>query len=159
MDFRGNDIMVDVDGETLARRVLETIPLIMRLIHKDLRRLEHHMEPNQYQILGMLMKGSLTVSDLAQRQRVSLPSMSKTVNSLVERGLVLRLDDPGDRRVVQLQITQPGRSALGEIPALLVPSLVEALSRLDAGERDTLSAGLDVLHRAFCDAPAKPPCP
>ena len=43
------------------------------------------------------------------------PSMTRTVGALVERGLVLRQDDPTDRRSVILSLTDEGRRSLTAI--------------------------------------------
>jgi DNA-binding MarR family transcriptional regulator len=138
-----------VQDQALARRLLETVPLIMRFIDKGLRETCLHVEANQYQILGMLTRRNFTVSELAQKQKVSLPSMSKTVNALVERGWVERIDVPGDRRVVQLRISEPGRGALAGAHDEMVERVAQTLSQLRDDERETLSDGLDVLHVAF----------
>jgi len=137
------------DKKELARRVLETMPLIMRSLHRDLRSINHHVDPNQVQILGMLVDHQLSVSGLAGRQRVSLPSMSKTVSALVERGWIERVDFPGDRRVVHLKLTVSGRAALGELRNTMVESFAAMLGGLTADECEKLSAGLDVLYAAF----------
>ena len=145
------------DKKELARRVLDTMPLIMRSLHRDLRSINHHIDPNQVQILGMLVDHQLSVSGLAGRQRVSLPSMSKTVSALVERGWIERMDVPGDRRVVHLKLTEAGRAALGELRNTMVESLAAMLGGLTAEECVKLSAGLDVLYAAFGHLPVH--CP
>jgi DNA-binding MarR family transcriptional regulator len=138
-----------IETDRLASRVLDTIPLLMRSIHKDMRRKDHHFEPNQFQILSMLAHHAHSVSALAVRQHVSLPSMSKTINALVERGWVERVPMPGDRRVVQIRLTEPGRESLQDTRRVMIDSVAGILANLTADERDKLSAGLDVLYDAF----------
>lgn len=137
------------EDEALAGRLLETAPIIMRFIHTALRDTDLRVEPNQYQLMQMLAHRDFTVTELARKRKVTLPSMSKTVNALVERGWVQRMDVPGDRRVVQVRLTEQGREAMGDARKLMLRIVQGALSTLGDDERQTLSDGLDVLHVAF----------
>ena len=49
------------------------------------------------------------VGDLAERFGVSVPSMSRAVDSLVKGKLATRLEDPDDRRVRRVAITAKGK--------------------------------------------------
>jgi DNA-binding MarR family transcriptional regulator len=55
------------------------------------------------------------VSELSGRLKVSAPSITQTVNSLVEQGLVNRMVDPSDRRAVRLRITPYGKEVLDRV--------------------------------------------
>ena len=48
------------------------------------------------------------MSALARELEISLPALSKTVQSLEERGYVLRVPDPRSRRNTLVQLTQKG---------------------------------------------------
>lgn len=63
-------------------------------------------------MLGKLENHIRTPRELAEIECVSAPSMTRTVNALVEQGLVRRDADPDDGRQVHLQLTQEGRKAL-----------------------------------------------
>ncbi len=57
----------EVREDELARRVLETFPLLMRSFAKELRDTDQRVEANQFQILGMLAHCPSSVSALAAR--------------------------------------------------------------------------------------------
>lgn len=147
-----------IEGEPLASRVLDTIPLLMRSIHRDMRRKDHHFEPNQFQILTMLTHHEHSVSALAMLRHVSLPSMSKTINALVQRGWVERVPLPGDRRVTQIRLTKSGRQSLRDTRRVMLDSVAGILASLTPDERAKLSAGLDVLYDAFAVTPPEQHC-
>ncbi|MGB3256982.1 MAG: MarR family transcriptional regulator [Ornithinimicrobium sp.] len=63
---------------------------------------------HQFSVLAQLKTESLTLGELADREQVTAPSMSRTVAGLVERELVTRASDPADRRVVLLSLTESG---------------------------------------------------
>ena len=68
--------------------------------------------PHQYSVLVRLEGTPRTPGELAEIERVSPPSMTRTVSGLVERGLVKRTDDPADRRQVILSLTPEGVALL-----------------------------------------------
>lgn len=69
------------------------------------------MSDGAYAVLASLSNhGCHTLGELAARERVSAPSMNRTVNCLEESGYVSRTADPGDRRKVKIDLTEQGRS-------------------------------------------------
>jgi DNA-binding MarR family transcriptional regulator len=66
----------------------------------------------QYHLLEPLGDGPLTNRQLAENAGVSPPTSTRMVDGLLERGLVSRLEDPGDRRAVLISLTPAGRKAL-----------------------------------------------
>ena len=140
---------VGTANAALAKRVLETIPLFMRYLRQDMQRLHEQLDPGQMQILGMLSHHEFSVSELAERHKVSPPSMSKTVNSMVERGWVERVPVPSDRRVVHLKLTPEGLRMLTEIQGAMVERVAEVVATLSPEDCERLSGGLDVLYAAF----------
>lgn len=51
----------------------------------------------------------LKVSEISGMLRVSLPTVTQTVNLLVARGLLERSSDPDDRRAVRIRLTEAGQ--------------------------------------------------
>lgn len=70
--------------------------------------------PHQFSALVRLAEESRTLGELAATERVSAPSMTRTVTSLAERGLVVREDHPEDGRQVIVTLTDAGRTAVRE---------------------------------------------
>jgi DNA-binding MarR family transcriptional regulator len=67
----------------------------------------------QYRVLAYLSEGDAAASALADRLRVSPPSVTSLVDGLLARALVTRRHhDTGDRRRVSLAITAKGREVL-----------------------------------------------
>ncbi len=70
---------------------------------------------NQLATLGTLNRcGELTVGELAGIEKVKPPSMTRTVNSLAEAGLVTRSPHPTDGRQVMVALTSAARQVLDE---------------------------------------------
>jgi DNA-binding MarR family transcriptional regulator len=75
----------------------------------------HLVAPHQFSVLCRLEEAPRTPGELAEIEKVSAPSMTRTVAALVERGLVERTADPQDRRQVILSLTGDARSLLRDI--------------------------------------------
>lgn len=67
---------------------------------------------HQFSVLAQLKAEPVTLGDLADREQVTAPSMSRTVAGLVERELVTRTSDPADGRVVLLSLSESGWDVL-----------------------------------------------
>ena len=70
------------------------------------------LSPPQYRLLSLLEAGGATATITAERLAVSAPSVTAIVDGLVARGYVKRGNVEGDRRRVELQITDEGVAAL-----------------------------------------------
>lgn len=66
----------------------------------------------QYRLLALIVRGEERASDLAERLALARPTVSATIETLVERGLLDRTAVDTDRRAVRLTITARGRDAM-----------------------------------------------
>ena len=83
--------------------------------------------------------------DIAERLKVSLPSVSRAVDELVRSRLVSRVEDPEDRRVRRLTITDKGRRLAGEIVAARLADMEAFAASLTAAQRRKLDSALDAM--------------
>lgn len=79
-----------------------------------------------------------TASDLAQRMDINAGTISVYVQGLVERGLVERAQDEGDRRTWWLTLTESGEAAYRETVNGAVGYTREFLDPLTGAERQLL---------------------
>ncbi len=136
-------------AETAARQVLEVVPLVMRTLASELRRTPYDMAPVHFRLLVLLAERPHNLSELAHRQAVSLPTMSNSITTLVERGWVTRVRPPQDRRMVQVELTAAGQAVLEEILRRGEARVTELLGSLTPAECDRLLAGCAILRAAF----------
>ena len=92
-------------------------------------------------------EGPVSLADLAHAEQVRPPTMSRTVDALVERGLVTRAADPRDRRSVRIVATEEGTSLLAGGGERRVHALVGRLHKLADSERRALARGVEILER------------
>ena len=103
--------------------------------------------PHQFSVLARLEDGPLTPRALADVEKVSAPSMTRTVGCLAEEGLVERHDDPDDGRRVLVELTAEGRSTLGEIRRQRGRWMSERVRELTPEEQATLTEAAEILTR------------
>lgn len=93
----------------LAEELMKIFPNLGRQISVHLRETgEEETTLMQVGVLHQIREQSTTASELAKRRRVSLQSVSVLIQGMVERGWILRVPDPADRRQFLLQITPEG---------------------------------------------------
>jgi DNA-binding MarR family transcriptional regulator len=86
-----------------------------------------------------------SVKALAETLGVSLPAMSRAVDGLFERGLVDRKEDPSDRRMKQVCITEAGRKAPQALNEARLSALQELIGSLADDEARALSDALELI--------------
>lgn len=107
------------------------------------------LPPHQVSAMSNLRRGSLTPGELAEVEKISAPSMTKTVNCLVEKGLVSRDDHPDDGRCKVLNLTPEGTAALDRIARARDDWMVKQLRDLSKEERVLLRQATDLLNRVL----------
>lgn len=90
-----------------------------------------------------------SLGDLAERRGVSLPTMSKMVSALVDKGLITREPDPSNRRAVVIRLTGAGDRLYLTVLARLQKRIADELAPLNDDERDELIRTLERLADLF----------
>jgi DNA-binding MarR family transcriptional regulator len=90
--------------------------------------------------------GPLTPSELAARERVQRPTVTRILSTLDELGLIARAGDPGDRRSSLITVTPAGRELLAAARTRKDAFLSERLEALSAEDRATLERAAGLLE-------------
>jgi len=86
-----------------------------------------------------------SVKALAELLGVSLAAMSRAVDGLFERGLVGREEDPEDRRMKRVRVTESGRVVPQTLNAARLSALQELVGTLDEDEAQALERALSLI--------------
>lgn len=134
-----------------ARELLEFAPLVMRTLRREIReRQALDLSVPQFRTLGYLHRHSgVSLSDVTEHIGLTLPSMSKLVDGLVERRLVSRQTFTDDRRRVMLALTPRGRALLEAAYASTQATVAERLASLNDEERMAVVRAMRLLHPLF----------
>src|SRR5215472_18366871 len=97
--------------------------------------------------LGTLDRsGPCRLTELAAAEGVTQPAMTQLIARLADQRLVTRVADPGDGRVVRVQLTRAGRDLIQARRAARAERVAELLGTLTKSERDALIAALPALN-------------
>ncbi len=144
------------DRRDASRRILEIVPQLMRTVSAELRRTEQGLSPSHFRLLAMLSRGPWTLSDLADHNMVSLPTISRSISTLEDRGWAKRSRSATDRRVVHAGLTPAGREIFARICRRAEERVELVLRSLTNEDRQALENGLTVLEKALAEDPAGP---
>ncbi len=136
--------------EEVTRELLAVLPLLNRIVVTEVRREagEETTMP-QFRVLAHLVDGPLTLSVLARKRRVSLQAMGELVQVLVERGWIVRMPDPTDRRQHLLHLTEQGRARYEHAQEQALRRLAPLLEELTGDEIAAVQQALPALHRVL----------
>lgn len=100
-------------------------------------------------LAAALRADGLAMSDLAAALDLPAPLATRTVDELVERGLLERGGDPSDRRRVLVRPTPGGTRAFEDVHHEAEQVIGEVLERMTSEEGDALVLGLEALLRVM----------
>ena len=134
-----------VESAELAARLRLTVTRLARLMRQQT---DTGLSPTLLASLATVEScGPLTLGELATREQVAPPTITKAVSGLEEQGLVVRRVDPDDRRVVRVEVTAEGRRLLESARTRKNAWLARRLRGLDPADLERLTAALDALER------------
>lgn len=108
----------------------------------------HGMSTTQFMLLARLMDGSVwTLVELTVVLNLETPTLVRTVDSLEQRGLVMRQRDTVDRRQVLITITTAGLEAQAAAVGQFRTQLTMIFQTMLPDERDALIFGLAAFAR------------
>ncbi|SEE93808.1 MarR family transcriptional regulator [Ruania alba] len=104
-------------------------------------------ETHRSVLASVVTNGPFTPSELAAREHVQPPSMTRTIRGLEEAGLLARTTHPTDRRQVLVTATEAGNVYIKETRRRRDEWLARRLKSLTPAERQTLSDAEEILRR------------
>ena len=133
-----------LDTTALANRLR---PVLLKL-NRELRREIHSLGVTGVQatlLIQIKLTPGIGVRELALRERMSVPGMSKFVGRLEEAGLIERAPVPGDRRRVGLVVTPAGHRVLRSVKSRRTAWLSERLTHLEPEQLEAIDAAVEPL--------------
>ena len=149
----GSSKRATAHADTCARHALETVPLVMRAIRREMRSAtSEQLSVPQFRVLGFLGRNrGASLSAVAEHLGVKDATASAMVDRLVKRRLVRRATHPAERRRLDLGLTRTGSSLLERARGRARDYLAASLATASAADLQTLAQGLDVLRRILSE--------
>lgn len=103
---------------------------------------------NQLSAMSVLLNhGDQLMGELAARELIQPPSMTRIVNELERRGFVVRTCDPRDKRQARVSLTDAGREVLLANRKRRNDWLARRLAELTPEEREVLRKAVPILEK------------
>ncbi|EME96543.1 MarR family transcriptional regulator [Streptomyces mobaraensis NBRC 13819 = DSM 40847] len=144
-DTAGTGTGTDPDTDAVNALRSGVMRLSRRLKHQ---RVDESLSPAEMSVLGTLARcGSATPGELARKEHVQPPSMTRIVALLESKDLVRLEPHPEDRRQKVVTQTERAEAMLEESRRKRNAWLAELAGRLDEDEWATLRAAAPVLEK------------
>lgn len=135
--------------DDVALRLYVTLGRLVRLLRRDGTA---ELGPGSLSALVTITKyGPMRLGDLAARESVSPPTLTRIMAVLQDAGLVERQVDPHDRRAALVAVTASGRGLVRGVRSSRMQALAQRLAVLPEADRSALLAALPALERLACD--------
>lgn len=137
----------------LSTLALEVNSLTIHLV-RYARRADDELgvPPARLSALSVLVfGGDRTVTELADAEMVSVPTISRVVDGLEAMGLAKRAPNPDDARSFVVRATPKGRRVMERGRQARVDRLVQVLDAVPVRDRATVEAGLRLLRDALAE--------
>ena len=142
---------MSITPDEVAREVLDVAPAIVRAIRTEMR--QHRgadLSVPQFRTLAFLQRQpGASLSDVAEHLGLTLPTMSKMVDSLVARKFVTRETHSTDRRCIRLAVTARGQASWLAARQSTQAQLARQLADLSDAQRSTVAQAMEILRPVF----------
>ncbi|KAF0961916.1 MULTISPECIES: MarR family winged helix-turn-helix transcriptional regulator [Rhodococcus] len=117
------------------------------------RRVDAQVSLTQLSALATLARdGAMTPGNLAAREKVQPPSMTRVIASLVELGLVERAPHPTDGRQIIVTLSDAGHALIADETHAREAWMNERLSGLDESQLKTLRDAVGIITSIVADS-------
>lgn len=131
---------MDIQITEAYLHVLRTGTILHHCVERNLSK--QGLSYGRFMILGLLSRQEdpIPVCKLAELAGVTTPTVSAVLSGMVRDGLIQRVEDPSDRRVVRIEMLPEGQKILDDVLPDLFVHQTAVMSRLDETELKTLMA-------------------
>lgn len=136
------------DNLELTKRFIDSC-ILARKMTGMMPDLPDRLTPRHIHILEYICQASdsgIRISEIAKLMHSTMPSITKLVNELTEKGFAVKSKDQNDRRVCTIRATPSGRSLYRKYGDEYHEQLADLLSAIPEEEMRT---AVRVIHRAY----------
>jgi DNA-binding MarR family transcriptional regulator len=133
-------LSTEMAHETASDLVREIIYQIRRLMQagelftKELSKSYQVSAPQLHSLLALYEHGPLPPSQIARYIMVKSSTVTGIIDRLEQKGLVTRLRNSPDRRVITIELTEAGKELAKSAPPPIQYKILDGLKRLPEGE-------------------------
>jgi DNA-binding MarR family transcriptional regulator len=100
-------------------------------------------------LLAMPDAGSVMMNELSVQMKLATSTMTRMADLLIQKGMIERQADPGDRRVVRVSLTENGRRVKAQLKGALQDLYSQVLAAIPEGEQNSVLVSLEKLNSSI----------
>lgn len=116
-------------------KIIENIIYLQPLLSKSLTRsirVKTNLNPGTLFVIGVLSKFEmLSMSEIGCKLSMPKPHVTAQVDKLIAEGMVERLFDPNDRRIINIKLTEKGKEDFKIIKQEISSDMRKRIEKLD----------------------------
>jgi len=138
-------------SERLSNILVTLFNNILKMEEAILRQSDNHnLSITETHTLEAIGEGNQkTMTHVAATLKISVSTLTAAINKLVAKGYVNRFRAPEDKRVVRIELTETGVSAVRQQETLRLAILNDALSHLSPEEADKFISSLEHINEVM----------
>lgn len=139
--------------ESIIQNLISIVPLFKKKLLNDHCNIDkYNLNHSHFQVLVVLGKeGKLPISEVGKKLYISTPNMTKLLNKLIDEGLVERIPEAKDRRIININLTDKGSLYLEDKFMELKSTLKDKFSSLSDEKLYKLDNSLIILKDTLKD--------
>ncbi len=130
-------------GSSLGLLIRQVRDNLWGQMEHELAQAGHDLTFSQYVTIKKLADGIASVTDLARAAELNPGAMTRLLDKLEARGLIVRVDDPADRRALHIHLTEAGSAIWRDIDQCGMRVRQLAFTGMSEYERDSLTRLLE----------------
>lgn len=145
-----------MDYRELQEKLLSILPMWNYQIAKPFKHLlDEEISLEMFYAVEILRfaGGSVTMTEFAKHSKMPKHQATKMANKLVACGFVTRFDDPNDRRIVKIKITDKGNEYINHFFENDAKYFKPMFGQLSEEDIENLSEGLDLISKVLFKLP------
>ncbi|HEX5540229.1 MAG TPA: MarR family transcriptional regulator [Micromonospora sp.] len=147
------------DREELIARIMAAQSEMQRMFIRDRSHPFFSLQltvPQLRLLLLLSLEGGAGGQELSRAMGVSLATVTGIVDRLVAQDLVLRREDPHDRRVRRVELSPAGRQLVDRLATAGIEGMQKLLDRLSLDDLRTLDRANTLVIQAAAESAADP---
>ncbi|HAB50589.1 MAG: hypothetical protein A2452_10985 [Candidatus Firestonebacteria bacterium RIFOXYC2_FULL_39_67] len=118
-------------------------------IDEDLLKLNLGMP--HFAIMDIILKSDIEpmMSEIGKKLGISKAMITHIIDTMEEKGLVSRVEDPKDRRIIRIHVTKIGKGVISKIESHHRNKLKSFLESLSSSDRNLFVNAMRVTHKIF----------
>jgi MarR family transcriptional regulator, organic hydroperoxide resistance regulator len=137
-----------MDKETIISEIMKNQRLVNRYLNQYNPDIWMGLSLTIAQVKSLFYifnEGTINFRQLAAAMKVTPSNVTGIIDRLVDQGLVSRTENPEDRRMLMLRLTEKGENLINNLRERRISQMSAILSRMTQGELESVLKGIAIL--------------